>query len=169
MTKQRALTQLELVPGSNAGERDWVKASWRRADGSGGSVWAQLRRKREHAWYVSRLQVDLPTGELLRDIPLAKIEAAANASEPIRRAVAEGVRAKHPPRTKLERPAGRKLDEQFYGQVAVAYIDAVVYGLPPAKTLAEDSDTPLGTVNRWIAKARELGYLQKTTPGKARA
>jgi hypothetical protein len=111
----------------------------------------------------------LPTGELLRDIPLAKIEAAANASEPIRRAVAAGVRAKHPPRTKLERPPARKLDEQFYGQVAAAYIDAVVYGLPPAKTLAEDSDTPLGTVNRWIARARELGYLQQTTPGKARA
>lgn len=169
MTKKRALTQLELIPAVNAGERDWVEARWRRADGSGGSVFVQLRRKTEHDWYVARLQVAAPTGELLRDIPLARIEAAANASESIRRYVAEGVKAKAPPREKLERPAGHRLDEQFYGKVAVAYIDAVTYGLQPAKTLAEDSDTPQGTVNRWIARARELGYLPQTTPGKARA
>ncbi len=113
--------------------------------------------------------MDLPTNALLRDVPLARIEAAANADERIRRWVADGVRAKAQPRQKLKRPASRRLDEQFYGEVAVAYIDAVVYGLSPAKTLAEDSDTPQGTVNRWIAKARELGHLPPAEPGKVSA
>jgi hypothetical protein len=172
MTRKRALTQLELIPAINRGDRDWVEARWQRADGTRGKALAQLRRKTEHDWYIARLQVDLPTGELLRDIPLARIEAASNADQRIRQWVAEGVKRKAGPRWKLKPSATRRrLDDQFYREVAAAYVDAVAHGLPPAKTLAEDSDTPQGTVNRWIAEARspERGLLPKTTPGKARA
>jgi hypothetical protein len=69
-------------------------------------------------------------------------------------------------RHRLKRPRGRQLDDAFYAQVATAYLGAVAHGLPPAKTIAEDSDTPQGTVNRWIATAREKGMLRETTPGK---
>jgi hypothetical protein len=72
-------------------------------------------------------------------------------------------------RPRLERPAARRLDAAFYERVATAYRAAVRHGLPPAKTLAEDADTPQGTVNRWIAEARHLDYLPKAEPGKVTA
>jgi hypothetical protein len=39
----------------------------------------------------------------------------------------------------------------------------------PGKTLAEDTGTPQGTVNRWIAGARVRGYLPPGEPGKVSA
>jgi hypothetical protein len=67
----------------------------------------------------------------------------------------------------LKRPKNRRLDDDFYRQVAETYRAAVNHGLNPAKTLAEDSDTPQATVNRWIAKARQVeGGLSETSPGK---
>jgi hypothetical protein len=36
-------------------------------------------------------------------------------------------------------------------------------------TLAADSDTPPGTVDRWIAEARRRGYLPLGEPGKMSA
>lgn len=156
-----------------AGDERQVRARWRRADGSGGSVDVSLRRRTERDWYIADLHVANPTGELLRDVPLARIESAVNASERMRRWVAEGVEqaASRQPRRKLKRPAGRRLDRQFFVEVAAAYVDAIERGLNPAKTLAEDSDTPQGTVNRWIATARKPPYnfLPTTSPGKARA
>jgi hypothetical protein len=167
MTRQRTLTELELIPAIRHDEHDWVDARWRRADGTKGKVLVQLRRKTEQRWYIAWLLASQPTGELLRDVPLARIEAAVNADERILKWVAEGVKRKQPPRPKLKPPASRRLDDQFYREVAAAYVDAVAHGLRPAKTLAEDTGTPQGTVNRWIAKAREKEFLPKTTPGRA--
>jgi hypothetical protein len=166
MTRKRAITELDLIPANVGGDTDWVEARWRRADGSGGRVVARFRRKTEHHWYIARLLIDVPTGELLRDVPLARIEAAVNADERIRQWIAEGVKRRQPPRRRLKRPAARRLEDQFYREVAAAYVSAVAHGLRPAKTLAEDADTPQGTVNRWIATARERGFLPKTTSGK---
>jgi hypothetical protein len=172
MARERALTKLELDPARVAGDR-WVRAKWLRADGSGGTVYVELRRKTERDWYIAQLTVDEPTGELLRDVPLARIRTAANASKRIRRWVQEGVRQRALQRERrvLKRPAGRRLDADFYAEVALAYIDAVELGLNPAKTLADDADVPQGTVNRWIATARKPPYslLPATTPGRARA
>jgi hypothetical protein len=71
-----------------------------------------------------------------------------------------------PRHSRLKRPAGR-LDDQFYRDVSWAYREAIEHGLNPGKTLAEDSGAPQGTVNRWIAKARDLGYLPRR-PGRGR-
>ena len=70
------------------------------------------------------------------------------------------------PRPKLERPPRSELDDDFFREVASAYRHATAAGLPPLKTIAEDSDLPRGTVARWIAAARERGHLPKTTSGK---
>ncbi len=177
MTRERALTQLELDKATVSGQRGWVHARWERSDGSGGAVYAAFRPKDANTWYISDLLVSIPTAALLRDVPLARIATAANADPTIRRWIEENAapdlkeavrRARARPRPRLKRPAGRRLDDDFYREVAEAYRAAVAHGLQPAKTLAEDSDTPLGTVNRWIARARrdEPGFLPPATPGK---
>ncbi len=180
MTRERTLTKLELVPATVAGADDWVSARWQRSDGSKGSATARFRLRTAERWYIARLLVDLPTTALLQDVPLARIEAAANADEQIRAWIVKSLppetikRAQYEAarRPKLKRPKSRReLDDDFYKRVAVAYRAAVAHGLPPAKTLAHDSGAPPGTVNRWIAEARkkERGHLPPAQPGKVSA
>jgi len=173
MTRERALTKLELSPAIVSGTRGWVQARWRRRDGSKGDVFAHFRPKTEERWYLATILLDYPTSARLRDVPLARIEQAANADAEISQWIMESSELELDaqgrriwPRHRLKRPTGRRLDDAFYARVATAYIGAVAHGLNPAKTLAEDSDTPQGTVNRWIATAREKGMLPATTPGK---
>lgn len=103
-----------------------MAARWVRADGSRGQVTAHFRLKTAERWYVARLLVDAPTSALLRDVPLARIEAAVNADPKIREWVESAtpeetvkrVRRAASKRPKLERPTRRRLDDDFYGQVA---------------------------------------------------
>ncbi len=174
MTRERSLTKLELVHAHVGGVPGWVDARWERSDGSKGSAAAHFRHKKAEQLYIAQLLVTLPTGALLRDVPLARIEAAANADPRIRKwvenaAPADVVRVAHSAaakRPRLERPKGRRLDDGFYERVAAAYTAAVANGLHPAKTLAEDSDTPPGTVNRWIAEARNRRFLPAAERGR---
>jgi hypothetical protein len=73
------------------------------------------------------------------------------------------------PRPELERPPRSQLDDDFYRRVALAYRRAIAAGLPPSKTLAEVSETPPGTVNRWIAEARKRGHLPTAERGRVSA
>jgi hypothetical protein len=178
MTRERALTKLELVPAYVSGKRGWVQARWERADGSGGDVTVQPRLKTAERWYIARLLVSVPTSELLRDVPLARIESAVNAdvnADPqMRQWVESGTdeetlelaRREASRRPKLKRPGRRRLDDKHYQRVAAAYKGAVAHGLHPSKTLAAESDTPPGTVNRWIAEARKRGYLPPGATGR---
>jgi hypothetical protein len=176
MTRTRSLTHLELIRVQISGQPG-VEAVWRRADGSKGRVVVQFRPRTPERWYIAWLHVILPTAALLRDVPLSRIEHAANADPKIRAWIEQGfdeatierMRRDAAKRPRLERPAARRLDAAFYERVATAYRAAVRHGLPPAKTLAEDADTPQGTVNRWIAEARHLDYLPKAEPGKVTA
>ena len=173
MTRKRSITKLELRQAHVGGRPGWVAARWQRADGSRGEVVAWFRAAAAERWYIAELRVSLPTTALLRDVPLARIEAAVNAAPKILEwietaAPAETVRlmkATAAKRPRLERPSGR-LDDAFYVRVAAAYAGAVAHGLQPAKTLADESDTPQGTVNRWIAEARRRGHLAAAIPGR---
>jgi hypothetical protein len=175
--RERTLTKLELIPAIVSGHEGWVEARWERSDGSKGNATAAFRRESADRWFISELLVTVPTSELLRDVPLARIKAAMNADSRIREWVERSaepldIDAQGRPiwrRDRLKRPAERLLDDAFYARVATAYIGAVAHGLPPAKTLAADSDTPAGTVNRWIAKARACGFLPPGEPGKVTA
>jgi hypothetical protein len=172
MTRERRLTKLELTPASASDKPGWVEARWKRSDDSKGSVFARFSMKSEDSWYIAELLMHLPTGAKLRDVPLAKIEAAANASPEIREWIGESrpdaaeARRRWSQRRRLQAPKTRRLDDAFYQRVADAYRDAVIFGQPPAKTLAADSAVPQGTVNRWIAAARDRGYLAPATQGK---
>ena len=176
MTRERTLTKLKLgtvtVDGAN-----WVEAHWQRSDGSEGRAVASFVHLRNR-WRLRWLLVGLfPTSELLRDVPLAKFETAVNADPKIQEWIAAGtaepkiqnlkrVAAK---RRQLSRPERRKLDDGFFQLVADAYRGAAALGLPPAKTLAQESESPPGTVNRWIAEARRRGHLPPAQPGKVSA
>jgi hypothetical protein len=177
MTKERSLTKLELVRATVSGRKGWVEASWERADGSTGDAIARFRKKKAERWYIAQLLVTLPTTARLRDVPLARIEDAANADPGIRKWIedatdpetlkrAHTAAAKRP---KLARSKSRRLDDDFFKLVADAYRGAVANGLQPAKTLADESDSPQGTVNRWIAEARRRGYLPAGQQGRVTA
>jgi hypothetical protein len=121
-------------------------------------------------------------------VPLRKIEVAVNASPPVLETLADWLTndlpadpadlskafkrsyRREPRHSRLQRPSTRRgLDDDFYRNVAWAYREAAARGKNPGKTLAKDSDTPQGTVNRWIAKARELKYLPPGEPGRVTA
>jgi hypothetical protein len=176
VARERTITKLELIPATVSGQRGWVHARWERSDGSKGEAEAYLRPQTTTRWYIARMQVARPTTHLLQDVPLARIASAVNADPKIREWIELGtdketvkrMRRAATRRVKLKEPTGRRLDDAFYRRVADAYRSATAHGLPPAKTLAADSETPISTVNRWIAAARapERGYLPRAEPGK---
>lgn len=178
MTKQRALTQLTLAKVNFfGGAEGYVEVEWGRADGSRGKAVFSFTPYRAERWRVRDIYMRDPTAEKLRDVPVARIEAAVSAHTDIHEwldeanppAIKPGRRERAAKRRRLQRPAGRKLSPEFFKQVADAYQDAVANGLPPTRTLAQDSDTPPGTVNRWIATARhKYKHLpDPEEPGKA--
>jgi hypothetical protein len=181
------LTHIDFALGPGG----WVKTHWRRG-GPERTAWVRFEeqpsrgRKRANApapqWRVAELRVTVDdTTENLRAIPLHRIELAFNAlghemSAELRQWLNDEVPGdldkairkqfeKHP-RKKLKRPARRKLDDAFFRDVAFAYREALIRGLNPGMTIAEDAGVPHSTAARWIAQAREKDYLPKTRQGK---
>jgi hypothetical protein len=174
---EKRLTGLHLEGGPGR----WVEAFWRREGGKERSAFLRWEYDANADWWKPvELRVNNPTRRGLAEIPLFVIEQAVNAAEVIldmlanpgdeaptnlRAAFAERRNAARK-RRPLRRPSTRALSDDFYRDVAAAYRDAIVRGLPPGKTIAEDTGAPTGTVNRWIAKAREKEYLPPSEPGK---
>jgi hypothetical protein len=171
------------------GPGGWVKTNWRRGGGPEQSVWirwAPPKRKRggkpsERRWSMEEVRIADPLGKdvRFREIPLPRIYIAFNALEmadelyeslddevpaDLERAMREKWQTQ--PRIKLERPAQRKLDDEFFRMVAQAYRGAVIRGLPPVKTIAEDAGVPHSTVARWIAQTRARKFLPPPQQGK---
>jgi hypothetical protein len=158
----------------------WVRATWH------DELTAYVRFAPEGvSWRVDSLLVTEPSLRRYREIPLARIEDALRANPdamialaqhyetpigddvPLAFSMKDSVQAGMSPRHKLERPAKRRLDDDFYASVARAYADAVAWGMNPRKQLALDSETPADTVARWIRTARAKGYLSAAEPGRA--
>ena len=71
----------------------------------------------------------------------------------------------------VEPERGRRLDDAHYRAVAVVYSSALAAGDNPLQAVIEDapwSPTTKPTASRWVARARELGYLPPTDRGRAR-
>jgi hypothetical protein len=152
--------RLSVAPGG------WVQATWR----PNRRAWLRFEPDANGVPRVIELRVAHPTPELLRAIPLRRIETALKADTALLLAFAvtwkevppdnlEGAFRHSVPerkRYRLQRPKGRRLDNSFYEKVARAYRDALIFGLNPRKTLADDTGAALDTVAGWIAKARRL-------------
>jgi hypothetical protein len=62
----------------------------------------------------------------------------------------------------LQAPTGNLTDD-FLEQLAAAYTELIAYKQPPAPAIAEQTESPIRTVHRWVAEARKRGKLP---PGK---
>jgi hypothetical protein len=70
--------------------------------------------------------------------------------------------------TVLTIPTSTPYPESFWKELAVVYEDLVIDGQPPNATIAKANGVPKTTVDRWIRRARELGFLAESR-GKGRA
>ncbi|MEV8510763.1 hypothetical protein [Dactylosporangium sp. NPDC051484] len=133
-----------------------------------------------------------PSADLLRAIPVGRIEAAANAqlaaveagrdttpavstrARPVAPPVAEdvgwemvepslAVTRAAPPET--SRPRGRP--DVFYRQVADVYLTFAQASPRPACDLADQHGVPVSTAHRWVKEARRRGFLPPGRPGKS--
>jgi hypothetical protein len=64
-------------------------------------------------------------------------------------------------RPDIEPPNRRKLDDAHYRQVARLLLWAREIGESPREYVAGQLGSPLPTVDRWIAKAKRLGFLRR--------
>lgn len=133
-----------------------------------------------------------PSAELLRAIPVGRIEAAANAqlaaveavsgttpivnsrARPVAPPVAEDVgwemvepslavtRA-----TPADAPRLRGRPDIFYREVADVYLTFAQASPRPACDLADRHGVPVSTAHRWVKEARRRGFLPPGRPGKS--
>jgi hypothetical protein len=138
---------------------------------------------------LSGLRIDgPPTADLLRAIPVGRLEATANAQLAVVDDAVVALPARRPRpvlppegdpagwetsdpagavhRHPSESP-GRGRPDHFYREVAVVYLDYAQDSHRPAVDLAERHEVPITTAHRWIKEARRRGFLPPGRPGKA--
>ena len=160
---------------------------WLHADWGNGKAWVRFDLDEHNKLTrITEVRVLDPTPDSLRRIPLARIQNAATARGAglVQVMLAVGFNQEPPPemfrafsseviddprRYRLKRPAGRKLDDAFFANVARAYRDAVTRGLNPRQTLSADTGSAPDTVAGWIGDARKRGHLPPASPGKVSA
>jgi hypothetical protein len=135
------------------------------------------------------------TGSLVRDVPFARLEAAANlrlsrlparptdgdypfvnldgrtqAPPPVMNATwyqpPERGRRPRRPSLRLRIPAGHKKPDHFYERVAELYLWLSTQAGRPANELADANNVPVTTVHGWVKEARRRGFLLPGQRGK---
>jgi hypothetical protein len=177
MRYSRSVKPLKLTPAVGG----WLHADW-----GDGKAWVRFGKDaRDRLTRITELHTADPSPEALRRIPLKRIRAAATmrGAGLVQLMLALGFNEEPPPdmfttpvprdtgmelvrRHRLKRPAGKRLDDAFYKDVAHAYESAVAFGLNPRKAIVEDTGAADATVAGWVLRARKDGYLAPTDPGK---
>jgi hypothetical protein len=141
---------------------------------------------------LTGLRIDgSPSAELLRAIPVGRIEATANAQlcviddvivantpvNPRTRPLAapaapgDGWETTDPARAipRVHRPEvarSRGRPDLFYREVADVYLDLAQASHRPASDIAAQHGVPVSTAHRWVKEARRRGFLPPGRPGK---
>jgi hypothetical protein len=122
-------------------------------------------------WFRSK-PVEI-TSRSLRDLPLAELLGSVDAlrDDPEGKALFRRLFALAddlPPTFPRRRPGPKGHPREHFEQVAQAYRIALARApRAPVKTLAEQMNASDATVRRWIQRARDMGLLGPSTPGKA--
>jgi len=176
--------ELELMDGPGG----WVEVNLHHEDLVLTEFFVRLRRRADGEWvphgaiYVPGLRPDA-----MRSLPLSRVLLAVGADASLRRDlearmdhdVAElGTNEFHEqftgfvhpePPLRLERPRGRALPDDFYGEVADAYRAATARGLRPRTAIAQAANVSTDVAGRWVREARKRELLPPTSPGRVRA
>lgn len=114
------------------------------------------------------LQIDGPvSAEVLRSIPIGRIEAAANAQLHPELPVWSGPAPRARIAASLRSNAVRGYPDAFYAAVASAYRHLAQTSHRPVSELAGANDVPVTTAQRWVKEARRRRLLSPGQPGKA--
>jgi hypothetical protein len=167
--EQDRATQLDAVAGLQTGIEDPV--SWDLIENAETGRRLMLRMGFDDGGIaITGLYVPGPAslgiGEL-RNFPLAAIESAvrarkAQADAAVTAALMAGPDAHDGP---LGNPSGPD-DSRFYARLAVRYLRVAASSSRPATDLAKAEGVTPRTVQRWTARARQLGLLPPGRPGR---
>jgi hypothetical protein len=173
-------------------EDDWYE--WRQVEPSlGGRVLVRVGVEAGGRLVLTGLRIDgVPSAELLRAIPVGRIEAAANAQlaaveaghgtdaavvntrpKPVVAPVAEDVGWEMiEPALAVTRAINgaarlRGRPDVFYREVADVYLTYAQASPRPACDLADEHGVPVSTAHRWVKEARRRGFLPPGRPGKS--
>lgn len=147
-------------------EDDWFE--WREGPRRATRVLVRIVEAKDGRHRIAGLRLEgTVSAEVLRAIPIGRIEAAANAqlhpgagTAPVRRVnarIAGSLRAN----------AVQGYPDSFYEAVAAAYRQLVGASSRPIGELAAANDVPVTTAQRWVREARRRGKLPPGHPGKA--
>ncbi|HVF03236.1 MAG TPA: hypothetical protein VNA20_00210 [Frankiaceae bacterium] len=132
------------------------------------SIHIRLAPRADGRLRVVGLRLDGPvSAEVLRSIPVGRIEGAANAQlhDAVPAARKRKVEARVP--DSLRSNAVRGYPDAFYDSIAAAYRSLVATTSKPVSDLATANDVPVTTAQRWVKEARRRGLLAPGHPGKA--
>ncbi|WP_405426365.1 helix-turn-helix domain-containing protein [Streptomyces erythrochromogenes] len=167
---QDSATQLDSVAGLQVGVEDPV--SWDVIEHSETGRRVMLRMGLDEAGGAAVTGMYVPgplplgIGEL-RTIPLAAIEAAVRnrRAAGITSVQAALMAGPDPYSGPLGRPDGPD-DTQFFARLAMRYTRVAQSSMGPATDLAKAEGVTPRTIQRWTARARELGLLPQGRRGK---
>jgi hypothetical protein len=107
------------------------------------------------------------SAEVLRSIPIGRIEAAANAQLHASAPDRPPGRARATIPARLRTNAVRGYPDAFYDAVASAYRHLAATTHRPVAALATANGVPVSTAQRWVKEARRRRLLAPGRPGKA--
>lgn len=158
---------------ADGGWYEWAEWADPRQDSR---LFVQVGEADDGRYHVTALRVEgKVSAEVLRSIPVGRLEAAANAllhgdaADGGPRGAARERRGK--PRARiadsLRANAVQGYPDTFYDAVAAVYRGLVAASSRPIAELAEANDVPVTTAQRWVKEARRRGKLPPGRPGKS--
>jgi hypothetical protein len=130
-------------------------------------VFVQVDEAADGRVHVVALHIEgIVSAEVLRTIPIGRIEALANALlHP--HSTHQGWRDVARLPDDLLLGSARSRPDEFYATVASTYRHLITASSRPVAELADANEVPRTTAHRWVKEARRRGLLPPGRPGKA--